>query len=487
MKKKMYSLLLVLSIMCSATVYAQVVAEADSVIVSNYFETIRQDENRLRQFFAQMPKGGDLHNHLTGSAYAETYFRLAAEDRLWVDMTTGKLYQEKDSGLIQLSPDMKNLHNTRMALIDKWSIRNFNPEKFSLGPDEYFFGTFGLFGAVTGKHNAELLRELRERAAYENVQYLEVMVSSPGITAEKLNEICGSGFYEEYNKKLKDAIRTNGVNKIDSVLNSIMDNENIDLHHARIEAGFESNKVSEAAERLEYYGKVLPNSVVDPQIDYPKNDEEIYGKIANPTVHAALNQLRKVVNELLELYGRPEQIVIELARDLKNSRKAKDLIKKKNAENKKLNEEVDKIIQEYSEQYHTQIVKNKLNRDKIKLWLELGDDILSRKCIYTGEQISISKLFSDDVQIEHIVPYSKTLDDSMNNKTLSMKKANYYKGNRTPCEAFKDNKDGYNYEAILERAKQLNNSSKFKRFTKEALDIVLGRRKKRCRRGPEKE
>ena len=187
MKKKMYSLLLVLSIMCSATVYAQVVAEADSVIVSNYFETIRQDENRLRQFFAQMPKGGDLHNHLTGSAYAETYFRLAAEDRLWVDMTTGKLYQEKATGLIQLSPDMKNLHNTRMALIDKWSVRNFNPEKFSLGPDEYFFGTFGLFGAVTGKHNAELMRELRERAAYENVQYLEVMVSSPGITAEKLN------------------------------------------------------------------------------------------------------------------------------------------------------------------------------------------------------------------------------------------------------------------------------------------------------------
>lgn len=207
MKKKMYSLLLVLSIMCSATVYAQVVAEADSVIVSNYFETIRQDENRLRQFFAQMPKGGDLHNHLTGSAYAETYFRLAAEDKLWVDMTTGKLYQEKDTGLIQLSPDMKNLHNTRMALIDKWSIRNFNPEKFSLGPDEYFFGTFGLFGAVTGKHNAELLRELRQRAAYENVQYLEVMVSSPGINAQKIDEFCWTGFFDKYNTLLMTAIQ----------------------------------------------------------------------------------------------------------------------------------------------------------------------------------------------------------------------------------------------------------------------------------------
>lgn len=254
-------------------------------------------------------------------------------------------------------------------------------------------------------------------------------------------------------------------------LNSIMDKDNLDLHNAREKVGFGKENIPAASEYLEYYGKVLPNSVIDPQIENPKNDEEIYGKIANPTVHAALNQLRKLVNELIKLYGKPEQIVIELARDLKNSRKAKDVINKKIAENRKLNEEVDKILQEYSEEYNTQIVKNKLNRDKVKLWRELGKDPLERKCIYTGEQITIAKLFSDEVQIEHIVPYSKTLDDSMNNKTLSMKKANYYKGNKTPYEAFKDSKDGYNYDDILARAKLLNNDSKFKRFTKEAMDI----------------
>lgn len=254
-------------------------------------------------------------------------------------------------------------------------------------------------------------------------------------------------------------------------LNSIMDNENLDLYYAREKAGFGKENISAVPEYLEYYGKVLPNSVIDPQLENPKNDEEIYGKIANPTVHAALNQLRKLVNELIKLYGKPEQIVIELARDLKNSRKAKDLIKKKIAENKKINEEVDKKLQEYSEEYSTQIVKNKLNRDKVKLWFELSQDPLERRCIYTGEQISKAKLFSDDVQIEHIIPYSKTLDDSMNNKTLSMKKANYYKGNKTPYEAFKDSKDGYNYDEILARAKLLNNNSKFKRFTKDAMDI----------------
>ncbi|WP_242347146.1 type II CRISPR RNA-guided endonuclease Cas9 [Mucispirillum schaedleri] len=253
-------------------------------------------------------------------------------------------------------------------------------------------------------------------------------------------------------------------------LNGIMSKENIGLSFAIKQSGLTEEKNNNVSNYLEYYGKILQDSVIDPQLNNPKNDEEKYGKIANPTVHAALNQLRKLVNELIKLYGKPEQIVIELARDLKNSRKAKDVINKKIAENRKLNEEVDKILQEYSEEYNTHIVKNKLNRDKVKLWLELGKDPLERKCIYTGEQINIVKLFSDEVQIEHIVPYSKTLDDSFNNKTLSMKYANYYKGNKTPYEAFGENKDGFNYHDILERAK-IFNKSKFDRFTKDAMDI----------------
>lgn len=189
------------------TVYAQ----PDSVRVNEYLATIRNDENRLRQFFAEMPKGGDLHNHLTGAVYAENYFKFAAEDGLWVDMATGKLYQPKDSAkgkeMLRLSPDMPNLHNTRVALIDKWSIRNFNPGKFPLGADEYFFGAFGLFNTVAGRHTVELMRELLKRAARENVQYLEIMLSSPGINAAKIDQFCGNGFYDSYNTRLKQAIR----------------------------------------------------------------------------------------------------------------------------------------------------------------------------------------------------------------------------------------------------------------------------------------
>ena len=205
-------------------------AQADSVVVSEYFSSIHNDENRLRQFFAEMPKGGDLHNHLTGAAYAESYFKFATEDGLWVDMATGKLYQPKDSTkgkeMLRLSPDMPNLHNTRMALIDKWSIRNFNPGKFPLGADEYFFGAFGLFNTVAGKHTVELMQELRKRAARENVQYLEIMLSSPGINAAKIDALCGNDFYTRYNDRLQKAIladteRAKGREGTDKVLDDI--------------------------------------------------------------------------------------------------------------------------------------------------------------------------------------------------------------------------------------------------------------------------
>lgn len=225
-------------------------------------------------------------------------------------------------------------------------------------------------------------------------------------------------------------------------LNEIMDKENIGLFNAIIHSGFSIQENNEVSEYLEYYGKILQNSVVDPQINNPKNDEEKYGKISNPTVHIALNQLRKLVNELIELYGKPEQIVIELARDLKNGKAAKLKHIKQNKENQKINDDVRKKIEEFK-------AKNDKNtRDKVKLWIELGNDELSRKCVYTGKTISLAELFSDDVQIEHIVPYSRSLDDSFNNKTLSYRIANYYKGNKTPYEAFHKNKDGFNYDEI---------------------------------------
>lgn len=189
--------------------------------VQEYFESIKGNHAALRQFFTAMPKGGDVHNHLTGSAYAETYFELAAKKGMYVDMATGKLYKKQPEGIetIQLSKEMDDLHNHRMTFIDKWSIRNFQPYKYPLGPDEYFFGTFGLLSALTSDINdlAYLMHELKVRAVRENVQYLEIIGTSPSVP----EDFFLGDKHEEYNEKLKEYTKTDDYNKIFNLLREI--------------------------------------------------------------------------------------------------------------------------------------------------------------------------------------------------------------------------------------------------------------------------
>ena len=89
-----------------------------------------------------------------------------------------------------------------MWLIDKWSIRNFEPYKYPLGPDEYFFGTFGLLSALTSDTEdlATLMHELKVCAVRENVQYLEVIGIAPNVPAD--------GYlgdkYKSYSEALRD-------------------------------------------------------------------------------------------------------------------------------------------------------------------------------------------------------------------------------------------------------------------------------------------
>lgn len=96
---------------------------------------------------------------------------------------------------------MDNFHKTRMWLIYKWSIRNFEPYKYPLGPDEYFFGQFGLLAPLTSETEdlARLAHELKMRASRENVQYLELIGIAPSIPAD-----CFLGEeYDEYDARIK--------------------------------------------------------------------------------------------------------------------------------------------------------------------------------------------------------------------------------------------------------------------------------------------
>lgn len=245
--------------------------------------------------------------------------------------------------------------------------------------------------------------------------------------------------------------------------------EKCQLHTAIQNLGYKyAEQTVEKYDTLPYYGKVLTGSTMGIKANY-KNEEEQYGKISNPTVHIALNQTRTVVNALIKEYGKPEQIVVEVSRDLKASREAKEKIQQQITQNQKRNEILNKNIRDANSNI---LYPNRADRLKFKLWEELNpEDALDRRCIYCGKQISGADIFNDNtIQIEHILPFSRTLWDSEHNKTVAHTKCNQDKGNKSPFEAFGHNPYGYNWNDILERVSHLKDPQKKKLFAENAIE-----------------
>ena len=217
------------------------------------------------------------------------------------------------------------------------------------------------------------------------------------------------------------------------------------------------------SQSLPYYGEILWRYTQDaPTAKNP--DEKKWGKIANPTVHIGLNQVRKLINELIKKYGPPAQINVELARELKAGLEEKQRIKQAQRENKERNDRIRKRLEELGQRNTAE------NRLRLKLFEELEKP--GSHCIYTGSLISLTRLFSNDFQIDHILPFSRTLDDGLSNKLLTYRDANKYKGNRTPFEAFGNSQDGYHWADIEIRANQLP-KEKRRRFEANAIELWL--------------
>lgn len=214
---------------------------------------------------------------------------------------------------------------------------------------------------------------------------------------------------------------------------------------------------------LPYYGAALERHVAFGTGEPHDPTEKRLGKIANPTVHVALNQIRKVVNALMKRHGAPKEIVVELARDLPLSAKGKNELEREQKANQDANEARAEELARYNQRNTYD------NRLRLRLWEELNpDNPLNRCCVYTGEKIGREKLFTDAVEIEHILPFSQTLDDSFGNKTLSMRRANRDKGQRSPYDAFGNSPAGYDWNAITERAANLPNNKAW-RFGPDAM------------------
>lgn len=214
--------------------------------------------------------------------------------------------------------------------------------------------------------------------------------------------------------------------------------------------------------KLPYYGEYLQRHVGFGSGKPEDPAEKRYGKIANPTVHIGLNQVRLVVNALIKRYGHPSEVIVEVARDLKQSKDQRDEENKRQAENQNRNKRLRTTIAET-----LQISEERVRRDDIEkmiLWEELNPrNAADRRCPYSGAQISAAMLLSDEVEIEHILPFSQTLDDSLNNKTVALRQANRIKGNRPPWDARNDfAAQGWDYASILARAEQMSKAKRYR-------------------------
>ncbi len=189
--------------------------------------------------------------------------------------------------------------------------------------------------------------------------------------------------------------------------------------------------------------------------------DEVMGRITNPTVHIALNQLRRVVNALIKKHGRPDRIAIELGRDLKLNKEKRDEI------NKKIGRDTKDAIErskELRETFHQR--DNGYNRLILKLWGELNpDQPLNRVCVYCGKPIRPGMLFSGETDVDHILPYSRTLDDGQGNKILCCTACNREKRDKSPAEVPQWQAS---YAEILARAAVLPKNKRW-RFAADAM------------------
>jgi hypothetical protein len=192
---------------------------------ARYLDSIRRQPLLILTFLHDMPKGGDLHNHLAGAIYAEDLIDFAASDNLCVDRTSSQLiappcdtclkYTSKPG--IRCAYDDHVLYN---QIIDAWSMRNWRAGEES-GHD-HFFATFDKFELAADGHVAESMASVVNRAAREHVQYIEFMHTADGMASASLG--MKLGWADDFGK-MREKLLAGGLKEIAAATSKTLDED----------------------------------------------------------------------------------------------------------------------------------------------------------------------------------------------------------------------------------------------------------------------
>lgn len=224
------------------------------------------------------------------------------------------------------------------------------------------------------------------------------------------------------------------------------------------------HRTGEILPQLPYYGELLTRDIPPGTQDPSDPPEKRWGKITNPTVHIGLRQLQKLVNAIIAVHGRPDEIVVELARELKLNEKDKE------EHNRRIRRDTAAAIKRSEKLEAEGFADTGANRMLLRMWEELNPaNPLDRRCPYCGEPIGMRALFSGEADIDHIIPYSRSLDDSAGNKVVAHRSCNRAKGNRTPYEKWGHDED--RWDAISTQVARVHKSKQW-RFGPDAIARV---------------
>ncbi|MGZ3832496.1 MAG: adenosine deaminase family protein [Mucilaginibacter sp.] len=191
--------------------------------VSNYFEKIRNNEALLTAFFSEMPKGGDLHNHYSGSLYAETFWDYMIAQDFYINTHTLEVEGTNGTGRLknasrwkrcsQLKKD-KQLDNIKQRIFQDWSVKDYYDAL--MASDKHFFDAFKKFSPAMENASDKGLLELKNRAVKENVQYIELMLTGMSPSPDTAN-------FHSYNAGLRSAMLRSDTIALAALFNKIRD------------------------------------------------------------------------------------------------------------------------------------------------------------------------------------------------------------------------------------------------------------------------
>lgn len=251
----------------------------------------------------------------------------------------------------------------------------------------------------------------------------DVLIKKFSINDEKvLDALCQLDFVKAgYGNKSSRAIRR--------ILPYLQ--EGMNYHDAKLAAGYNDVTLTkEENEKRQLVEKLQPI---------------VKGALRQPVVEKILNQLVNLVNSLMAEYGHFDEIRVELARELKQSREERELTTHTISANQKENEAIAKRIKE---EYGLTPTKSRIQ--KYKLWQETD-----HTCIYCGKIVDVKEfLYGFGVEVEHIIPRSVLFDDSFSNKVCACRACNKDKGNATAFDYMRNKSEGV-FNAYLDRVNDL--------------------------------